>query len=273
MRRLSILLVAFLVCVSRAALAADAPELLFDKLLKTEGIAVCPDGRMFVAENETGNVFLIEDDKTAVLYLEDLGRLAGLACGADNRLVILDYAGGRVLRAVESEKETTAEVIAKDLKTPNGTVVAKDGAVYVSETDPGRIDRILPDGTLEKVIDGITFANGLALSDDESILYVASTTGGKILAVTLTGDDAGKKKTFKAGLQMIDGITRDPDGNFYACLYATGQVVRIAPDGALTPVAKGLVSPASPALRGGALYVTSLQGKGLYRIPLPEGKK
>jgi hypothetical protein len=71
---------------------------------------------------------------------------------------------------------------------------------------------------------------------------------------------------------MADGIVRH--GNyFYVCLYAEGKVARIGADGNVTIIAEGLKSPASPAVHNGALYVTSLNGKGIYKIPLPEEEK
>lgn len=270
----ALLILAFAAAFVIRAAAQEKPawKLLFeDKLAKTEGITRCPDGRLFVSENGAGNVWRLVDDENAELVADGLSALAGLACGPDNSLYVLEYGAGNVVKISWTEKEKkiekNIEKFATGLKTPNGAVVAKDGTIYVSETNPGRVDRISPDGKVEKLVDGITFANGLELSADESTLYVASTTTGRILSVALTGEDAGKKTTIRKGLQMIDGIQRDGDG-FIACLFASGQVVRIAADGAVTVLAKGITSPSSPARVGDSLYVTSLNGKGVYKIPL-----
>lgn len=273
----AILMIAF--CLQ--AVSADAPpyELLFaDTLSETEGIALCPDGKLYVSGSKTGAVYRILSDEKFETYVDGLNEPAGLACGPDNALYILVYDKGTVVRVKEIKTkkgmEKEVKVIASGLKSPNGAVVGPGGELYVSESEPGRVTVIGANGKVEKFADGVQFANGLALDAASPTLYVASTTGGKIVAIPLAGPDAGKKITFKRGAQMVDGIFLDKSGTIYACLYATGQIMRINPDGTSSIIAKGLKSPASPMVFNGSLYVTSFQGgKGLYRIPISEKGK
>jgi gluconolactonase len=268
-----ILMVAlFAVVIARGASAEEKNFWLFfgDKLTKTEGIAMCPNGKLYVSENDSGKVWLIAGENDLKVYVEGLGHLAGLACGPDNALYIDEYLPGAVTRVVEDKKgKKTVTKIAEGLKAPNGVVVMKDNTVLVSETDGARVTMIAPGGATETLSDGITFANGMVLNDDESVVYVAATTPGRIYAVPLIGENKGKKTVFAKGVQMVDGITRDPAGNMYACLYATGQIVRIAPDGTKTTIATGLKSPASPWFFNDSLFVTSLNGTGVYKVSLP----
>jgi hypothetical protein len=73
-------------------------------------------------------------------------------------------------------------------------------------------------------------------------------------------------------MQMVDGITSDADGNLYGCLFSKGDIAKVDKDGVMTIIASGLYTPATPVVKNGALYITTLKGKGLYKIPLEEKK-
>lgn len=270
---------ACLVCCVMAApeaRAAEKPasfELLFeDKLDQTEGIAVCPDGSMYVSGNVSGAVYRIIDDATVETVADGLSHPAGMACDAQNRLYVNEYAAGNINRYTFVEGGYDMATIAFGLTTPNALIVRSDGTVFVSESDTGTVKTINPDAFDAVFIEDIQYANGLAFNEDESVLYINSTTGNKTIMTPVDGKNKGKKKTFASGLRMADGIVRH-GGYFYVCLYAEGKIARIDADGNAAIIAEGLKSPASPAVRGGALYVTSLGGKGIYKIPLPEEEK
>ena len=72
---------AFLFCLGANAAEEANIKLLFgDKIEKTEGIALCPDGRMFAAENESGKVYELVGDENIRLFSEGYLRPAGMAC-------------------------------------------------------------------------------------------------------------------------------------------------------------------------------------------------
>ena len=151
-----IMVFAALLCALPARAADQNWELLFeDKLDKTEGIAVCPDGRMFVAENERGTVYEILGDTQAVLVAEDVTRPAGMACGPDNVLYVLLYADGAVISLSFTDDGVERKTVSDKLTSPNAAVVASDGTVYISETDNGRVVTLGPGGETQEVVSGI----------------------------------------------------------------------------------------------------------------------
>jgi gluconolactonase len=278
-----LILTAFCIAIlTVAALAQTSPEskltdgakvILADKLTGTEGIALCPDGKMFTVENggDTGKVFEVVDDNTVKLFAEGYKGPAGIACGPKGDLYIAGYGEGNV--AFISADGKTKKILASGFKTPNGIAAASDGSVYMSDSTSGIVVKITPDGTVEKLLDGINFANGLLLSPDESLLYIAQTTPNKVIVTPLTGENKGKKKTYATKMQMVDGITADADGNLYGCLFSKGDIAKVDKAGVLTIIAAGLYTPATPVVKNGALYITALKGKGLYKIPLDNEKK
>lgn len=67
-------------------------------------------------------------------------------------------------------------------KGPNDLIVASNGDVYFTDqgqtgvTDPtGRVYRLSPNGKLDTLLDNGVSPNGLVLSLDERVLYVAMT--------------------------------------------------------------------------------------------------
>lgn len=245
---------------------SGATVILADALDGSEGIALCPDSRLFVVDAKSGDMLEVVDDANTKLFAEGFKGAAGLACGADGTIYSADYSTGGVSSISPDGK--TKKLIAGGFKTPNGIAVASDGTVYMSDSTAGIVHKISPDGTAEKFLEGINFANGLLLSADESLLYVAQTTPNKIIVAMLKGENSGKKKTYASKLQMVDGIAADAEGNIYACLFSTGDIVKVGKDGAAEVIASGLRSPATPAIKNGVLYATSVLGKGLIKLPL-----
>lgn len=268
----SAILITFITLSNANAETLKYEVLMADKLKTTEGVAVCPNGKLFMSENGTGKVYEILDaGKDFKLIFDKMKKPAGLACTSNNMIIALDYAAGDVFEMSQDGK--TYRVLAT-LKSPNGAVVAKDGTVYVSETENGRVSKILKDGKTETVVTGIVFANGLLLSKDEKTLFVASTSGGKVYSVPLSGADAGKKKVFAKGVPMVDGIAFSADGGMYACLYSAGNIAKISPDGSSVEiVATGMKTPSSPAIKGNYMYITGLNADGFVKMELPQKTK
>ena len=84
---------------------------------------------------------------------------------------------------------------------------------FVQDTRSGRLLRLTPDGTVETVIDGLAFANGVALAADESFVVVAETRARTLVRRWLTGDRAGTRDLLAGDLPGYpDNIARGSDG-------------------------------------------------------------
>lgn len=273
--------VSLTVCDAARGAEKNFVTLFEDKLEKTEGLTACSDGRLFVAE-QSGKVFEISVDDKLTLFRDGLDFPAGLACGKDGALYALEYKAGNLIEISADGKE--ARKVAGGFRSLNGAVVKSDGTVFVSESDAGKISEVNPkDGSVKVLAADVMYANGLVLSDDESILYAASTTGGKVYAIPLTGENRGKKKLYAGKLQMADGLTKDADGNLYACLFSAGKVAKLSPGGASEIIAEGMTTNASPAYvdrtvkipeaeksapKYAYLYISNLGGKGIFKVAL-----
>lgn len=256
---------------ARAAADNAATLILADKLEKTEGAAVCPDGALYVTETARGRVVeIVENDTALKIIAEGFKTPSGLACDPKGVLYLAEYGSGNVLSIDVKTGKTS--VVMNGLKTPNAVVVAANGTIFASDTDGAAVYAIAPGGEKEKILEKINYANGLALSGDEQLLYVNSTMDNKVYVTPAEGPNRGKKKTFAKGLITADGITPHGDG-FYVCQFSKGDVSEVSANGESVAIATGMTAPASPVVKDGYLYVTSLTGTGIYKIKLEAGVK
>ncbi|CAN8268003.1 unnamed protein product [Cochlearia groenlandica] len=70
------------------------------------------------------------------------------------------------------------------------------------------------------LLQGIAFANGVALSKERSFVLVAETTTCKILRLWLNGPNAGTQDVFTQLPGFPDNIRRNPDGDFWVALHS-----------------------------------------------------
>lgn len=137
-----------------------------------------------------------------------------VVCNADLGLQLVSKSGS-VMTLVDTFE-------GRRLKFTNNAAVTSDGTIYFSDTSQrwsiheyvtdmlegqstGRVFARSPDGDVRVVLDGLAFANGVALSDDESTLYVAETARYRIHAHHLTGPQAGTTTVF------VDNLPCFPD--------------------------------------------------------------
>ncbi len=149
---------------------------------------------------------------------------------AQGRLYTCEFHSRRVTR---TSKKGAVEVLAskfegKRLNAPNDIVVRRDGHIYF--TDPAFGDQqdhreldffgvfhITPKGDLEAVAKWKTRPNGITLSPNGKVLYVADSDARVIRAYDL--DKAGAASNERVAIENIpgvpDGIRTDEKGNLY----------------------------------------------------------
>jgi gluconolactonase len=179
------------------------------------------------------------------LAIDSQGRLF-LCEHGDRRISVLTKGGGKMTVADRFE--------GKRLNSPNDLVVHSSGAIFFTdpiyglpkrESDPMReldfcgVFRIAPDRQVTLVTKEIERPNGVALSPDEKILYVANSHGPRphVFAIELNEDgSASAPRTFfdaskLSGRGAPDGLKVDSAGNLWAT--GPGGLLIISPEGKL----------------------------------------
>lgn len=190
----------------------------------TEGPAVNTQGEVFFNDVPESKTFKIGLDGKVTTFLSDTKRGDGQAFGPDGRLY--SVAGGAD-QIVAYDAEGKASVIASGFRG-NDLVVRHDGSLYVTNpgwngTDPSQVWYISPKGEKKVVDTGLKFSNGLTVSPDQTLLYVADSRSHWVYSYQIQADGslAHKQRYFHlhvpdtADDSGADGLRVDRDGRVY----------------------------------------------------------
>lgn len=170
------------------------------------------DGAIHVLDSISGEVRTVAQTGGRPLGLEWLPDGRMLVCDAERGLLALDVATAEI-------EVLTSAVDGVPLLFTNNAAVQRDGTVWFSDssrrwgvsgwksdliehTRSGRLIRRRPDGDLTVVLDGLAFANGVALAGDESAVFVAETALRRIQRVDLRG---GQVRGSTIWVERLDG--------------------------------------------------------------------
>jgi len=211
-------------------LIPDEPwTLVADGYKFTEGPAANAKGEVFFNDIPNSKTYKIGLDGRVSLFMSDSKEGNGQAFGPDGRLYAV--AGGtKQLLAYDAAGETagTATQIA-DGVFGNDLVVLHDGGMYVTNptlpnpADPGKVWYIDPHGQKKIVDTGLKFPNGICVSPDQSLLYVAECRSHWVWSYQIQPDGslAARQRYFhlhmpdRADNSGVDGIRVDRDGRLY----------------------------------------------------------
>ena len=217
----------------------------------------------------------------------------GLTLDAEGRLVICEHGNRRISR-VEADGSRTVLVDSFEgsrLNSPNDAAYGADGSLYFTdppyglegleesplrELDFNGIYRLRPDGALELLVRDQTRPNGIALSPDEDILYVANSDADQKVWMAYDLDETGASngRVFydvndQTAPGAADGLKVDLAGNLFAT--GPGGVWVIGWDGVHlgTILMPEVVANVAWGDDGQTLYMTA--STGVYRIRLATG--
>ncbi len=193
----------------------------------TEGPAVNAKGEVFYNEVPNSKTFKVGLDGKVTEFIADTKKGDGQAFGPDGRLY--SVAGGAE-QIIAYDADGKATTIADGFRG-NDLVVRHDGSIYVTNpgwngTDPSKIWHISPKGekSEKRVVDtGLKFSNGLCLSPDQSLLYVADSRTHWVFSYQIQSDGSLAHKQRYYHLHMpdafddsgADGMRTDKDGRLY----------------------------------------------------------
>ena len=291
-----------------------------------EDVAVGPDGAVFAGLRDGRIVRLDPQTHRAATFAETGGRPLGLRFHPDGRLLVADAERG--LLAVAPDGSVTvlvSEHAGRPLRLTDDLDVARDGTVYFSVASDrfavddsiadvlehratGRLFAYDPGARYTKVLlEGLCFANGVALAPDESYVLVAETACYRVRRLWLRGERAGASEVVLDGLPGFpDGILGDGEGTFWLTLVsprnalldalhphpalkkalarlpaamrpgpkAYGMVVALAGDGRVLgtlqdPDGKNVAFVTNAVPSGSWLYLGMLKGRAVARLPRP----
>lgn len=324
---------------ARNELLQSADRLAAGQIVGPEGIAIDAAGRVYAGTLD-GKIVRVRPGSPVEVFTETGGRPLGMRFGPPHQGGARGGAGNGDLYVADAMKGLlrvdeggNIEVLAREaegtpLTYPNDVAPSADGrTLYVTDSSQKwgygdqvndileavpsgrliRFDLVTRDATV--LVRNLAFANGIALSADESFLLVSEMGRHRITRVWLQGDRRHLAETFIDNLPGFpDNISASPRGTWWVALYsirkplldavhpypflkdclaALPEALRphAAPYGLVFEVdARGRVlrslhDPEGARLHGvtsvvehrGELFLGSLSATHIGRVPLPEG--
>ncbi|WP_432199980.1 SMP-30/gluconolactonase/LRE family protein [Erythrobacter sp. W53] len=173
----------------------------------------------------------------------------GLLQSRDGSLLICNH-GKRAVEKMDLTSGERSTIVAqydgKQFNSPNDIIEAADGTLYFTDPPYGLegldasplkemtkngVYRVRPDGEINRLIDTMTFPNGVVLSPDESTLFISQSDpkAPQIRTLSLTSEASQSSLWFDAS-PFMDGHQGLPDG---MAVSTAGQVFLAGPGGVL----------------------------------------
>jgi len=190
-----------------------------------EGVAIDAEGRIYTGLEDGRIMRLKADGGQPEVFARMEGRPLGMEFDGAGNLIIAG--GDKGLLSVNREgSQTVLTTEAQDKKAfrcVNDLAVAADGVIYFSDSSfkypisiykedlfehrpNGRLLAFDPQTRQTRIVlDGVHFANGVAVSPDQSFVVVSETGKYRVLRVWLKGERAGQSEIF------IDNLPGFPD--------------------------------------------------------------
>ena len=236
----------------------------------------------FTTPVDPSQILKLTPPSTVAVYLQDSGTNGMAIDGAGDvfacshkvqGIVKLDLGAGTLSTVVDNYG-------GKKFNSPNDLTVRSDGTIYftdpdfqlgsrTSETGKKGVYRVSAVGQVTVVDNTFTEPNGIALSPDESVLYVADYNGNVVRTFSVAADGSTSNRKDFASVTSPDGFAVDCAGNLYVASGSAGAIQVLSPSGAKlgsVTVAASLSNMAFGGSDGKTLYITA--GKALYSLDM-----
>lgn len=201
-----------------------------------EGPVFDDAGNLYVTDIPWGRILRIDAQGAWTLVAEYDGEPNGMKFLDANTLLITDYKNGLMRLDVASGKVTPylERRNSERFKGVNDLIFDSAGNLYFTDQgqsglhDPsGRLYRLRPSGQLDLLLANVPSPNGVALSPDERVLYLAVTRGNCVWRVPLLPDGSVAKvgQFFTShGPSGPDGLAVDAEGRVLVANPGLGYV-------------------------------------------------
>ena len=209
----------------------------------TEGTAVNATGEVFFQDIPNSKTYKVGLDGKLVTLPLDSKKSSGTCFGPDGKRYVV--AGTKQILSYDANEK---ESVMADSLSGNDLVMAHNGNLYFTAPDgrekPGKIYLIRPNGDKILVDEGLKFPNGIALTPDQTQLYITESTSHWVWIYSIQPDGTLTNKQRYGWLHIrdtddnawSDGLKCDLNGRVYVTtkmgiqvLDQTGRVNAILP--------------------------------------------
>ncbi|HEX5218710.1 MAG TPA: SMP-30/gluconolactonase/LRE family protein [Verrucomicrobiae bacterium] len=205
-------------------IAGEEWELVSEGYRLTEGPVANARGEVFFTDIPASKSYKIDLNGKVTEFIADTKRANGQAFGPDGKLYSVATGEQKILGYDSAGKSS---VVAEGIPG-NDIVVAHNGNIYVTQPaannrSSSKVWLIRPGGEKVEVDSGLRFANGVMLSPDQTLLYVADYWSHWVYSYQIQSDGtlAAKQRYYwlhcpdNADDSSADGMKVDRDGRLY----------------------------------------------------------
>ena len=201
-----------------------------------EGPVFDGSGNLYVTDIPFGRIFRIEPNGEWELVAEWAGEPNGMKFLTETELIVTDYRNGLMVCDVRSGsvRPFLERRNSERFKGVNDLIFDRQGNLYFTDQgqtglhDPtGRVYRLSREGRLDVLLSNVPSPNGVALSPDERVLYLAVTRGNAVWRVPLLEDGSVSKVSAfftSYGPSGPDGLAVDEKGRLIVANPGLGYV-------------------------------------------------
>jgi gluconolactonase len=221
-----------------------------------ESVVVDARGRLFYTDGTAKALMRLDrPGATPAVVRGGIDAPGGLAFDGDGRHLFVGqgdgFAGGLqgnvdpVASLLRIDVDTGATTtFATGLRMANGLVRAADGTLFASTDVGATLDRIAPDGKVQRDWAAVLSGNGLAIDRAQRTLFVNQTFQPAAITRIPLEDPGSPAPFFTAtGADVtagLDGMTIDPADRLVSAANLAGEVWRIGTDGVACALGRGL---------------------------------
>jgi gluconolactonase len=249
-----------------------------------EGPSFDREGNLWCVDMAWGRVFRVSPKGEFSLVAEYDGHPNGLKIHRDGRVFIADRKLGLLLLDGAKPKPLLLGAGSGRFLGLNDLVFARNGDLYFTdqgetglENPAGAVYCLRAGGGLDLVVDRLPGPNGLALNEDDSVLYLNLSRANAVWTVPLRG---GRVKRMSVFLQLSgssggpDGIAVDAEGGLAVAHSGLGSVWLFSKAGEPLRRIRSHAGPRTTNLAyGGAdgrtLYITESHSGTILQASLP----
>jgi sugar lactone lactonase YvrE len=201
------------------------------------------DGRLWFSDFGAGDVVAVDLEGRSEVIAAVPGMPMGLGFLPDGRLLAVSARDGRLLAAKPGGTlETYADLSGLSGHPWSDMVIDGRGNAYIGnigfdfpagEFAPGILALVTPGGAVGSVADGLSFANGIAITPDGNTLIVAETYAHRLTAFGIGADGSlgGRRVWAELPGGFPDGICLDAEGAIWYADVPGKRCVRVREGG------------------------------------------
>ena len=240
----------------------------------------------FVNYVRNGTVGRMTPEGTVSVWCETGGQVNGLKVDSEGYVIAADTGVPRVIRIHPNGKSIevlTSNYQGKPYLSPNDVCLDMAGNIYFSDPSNetpdapiGSVYKIDKNRKVERLVTGLKYPNGLAVSPDQKQLMVAETMTNRILSYDFQSDGSlGQGKTlYQFPNSSVDGIMFDEYDRLWVARWLNGTVDVITLEGELiAEIPAGGTKVTNLCFWNKSVYVTVAGAHTINRLDVGVGGK